>query len=39
LLNAGVNRLAIEGRQWRILGWGDVEHIPAPTAASDDIVP
>jgi probable phosphoglycerate mutase len=36
LLNAGVNRLAIENRRWHVMGWGDVAHIA--TLAADDIV-
>jgi probable phosphoglycerate mutase len=36
LLNAGVNRLAVENRQWHVMGWGDVAHIA--TLAADDIV-
>lgn len=35
LLNAGVNRLAIENGRWRIMGWGDVAHI---AKTGDDIV-
>jgi probable phosphoglycerate mutase len=37
LLNAGVNRLAIENGRWRIMGWGDVSHMDA--RSGDDIVP
>lgn len=37
LLNAGVNRLTVETGRWRILGWGDVEHIA--DEVGDDIVP
>jgi probable phosphoglycerate mutase len=37
LLNAGVNRLAIDKGHWRIMGWGDVTHIATP--GGDDIVP
>lgn len=36
LLNAGVNRLAVEDRRWHVMGWGDVTHIAA--LAADDIV-
>jgi probable phosphoglycerate mutase len=37
LLNAGVNRIAVENRRWRVMGWGDIAHIS--TLAADDIVP
>lgn len=37
LLNAGVNRLTIDNRRWRIMGWGDVTHIA--NRAGDDVVP
>ena len=37
LLNASLNRIAIEGRQWQLLGWGDVGHLTAESAS--DIVP
>lgn len=36
LLNAGVNRLAVENRKWHVMGWGDVTHIA--TLSADDIV-
>jgi 2,3-bisphosphoglycerate-dependent phosphoglycerate mutase len=36
LLNAGVNRLAVDKRKWHVMGWGDVTHIA--TLAADDIV-
>ncbi|ANN71024.1 histidine phosphatase family protein [Bordetella bronchialis] len=36
LLNAGVNRVAIENRRWQVMGWGDVAHIA--TLAKDDVV-
>jgi probable phosphoglycerate mutase len=37
LLNAGVNRIAVEGDEWRVLGWGDVDHM-AEQASRDDVV-
>ena len=37
LLNASLNRIAIEGRQWQLLSWGDVGHLTAESAS--DIVP
>ncbi|GAB1575396.1 histidine phosphatase family protein [Bordetella petrii] len=37
LLNASINRVAAERRQWRVLDWGDVAHIAAE--AGDDVVP
>lgn len=27
LLNVSINRVAVEGRAWRILDWGDVSHV------------
>jgi probable phosphoglycerate mutase len=36
LLNAGVNRLAVENRRWHVMGWGDISHIA--TLAADDVV-
>ncbi|AZY51811.1 histidine phosphatase family protein [Bordetella avium] len=27
LLNVSINRVAIDGKQWRILDWGDVAHV------------
>ncbi|MBV7486344.1 histidine phosphatase family protein [Bordetella sp. BOR01] len=38
LLNASINRVAAERRQWQVLGWGDVEHI-AVQAGDDVVVP
>ena len=34
LLNASINRIAIDERQWRMIDWGDVAHI-GPTAIND----
>jgi probable phosphoglycerate mutase len=36
LLNAGVNRVAVENARWHIMGWGDIAHIA--TLAADDVV-
>jgi len=37
LLNASINRIGIEGRQWHVLEWGDIFHLDAESAS--DIVP
>ncbi|MVW71630.1 histidine phosphatase family protein [Bordetella sp. 15P40C-2] len=37
LLNASINRIAIEGRKWQVLDWGDVSHLEAESTS--DIVP
>jgi probable phosphoglycerate mutase len=37
LLNASINRIGIEGRQWQVLDWGDVSHLEAESTS--DIVP
>lgn len=37
LLNASINRIGIEGRQWQVLDWGDVSHLELESTS--DIVP
>lgn len=37
LLNASINLIAIEDRQWRVVEWGNVAHLEAESAS--DIVP
>jgi len=37
LLNASINRIAIDGRQWRIIDWGDVDHLDIES--TNDIIP
>jgi probable phosphoglycerate mutase len=32
--NAGINRVAVEGSEWRILAWADCAHLPQ---ALDDL--
>lgn len=37
LQNVSINRIGIDGEDWRILGWGDVAHMALATG--DDLVP
>lgn len=37
LLNASINRIGIDGRQWQVLEWGDIVHLD--TESASDIVP
>ena len=37
LLNVSINRVAVQGRAWRVLDWGDVDHVAAEVG--DDVVP
>src|SRR5690606_23583522 len=37
LLNASINRIGIEGRQWQVLDWADISHLEQESAS--DIVP
>lgn len=37
LLNASINRIGIEGRQWQVLDWADISHLEEESAG--DIVP
>lgn len=37
LLNASINRIGIDGRQWQVLEWGNIVHLDAESAS--DIVP
>lgn len=37
LLNASINRIGIDGRQWQVLEWGDITHLDLESAS--DIVP
>src|SRR5690606_21822390 len=37
LLNASINRLGVDGRQWQLLDWGDIAHLDMASASG--IVP
>ncbi len=38
LLNVSINRVGVEGRDWKVLNWGDVNHV-AGSDVGNDVVP